>query len=58
MYGQMCIEKRYVWTDVYRKEICMDRCVKKRDMYGQMCIEKRYVWTDVYRKEICMDRCV
>ena len=42
MYGQMCIEKRYVWTDVY----------------GQMCIEKRYVWTDVYRKEICMDRCV
>ena len=19
MYGQMCIEKRYVWTDVYRK---------------------------------------
>ena len=38
MYGQMCIEKRYVWTavyrkeiyvwtDVYRKEICMDICV-------------------------------
>ena len=43
MYGQMCIEKRYVWTDVYRKryvctyvyrkEICMDRYVLKRDMY-------------------------
>ena len=21
MYGQMCIEKRYVWTDVYRKVV-------------------------------------